>query len=133
MFIGFALGALSIFGPVKLGTALLLLIVPIVDVAWAIVRRLLSGHSIASSDKYHIYHRMLELGLSRRAVVLLFYGLCIVLGMIDLRLTKVYKLEACAVVALLVAASAVALEVRGRHAACATLSASHGRLPTVDQ
>jgi hypothetical protein len=55
------------------------------------VRRLLSGHSIASGDKYHNYHRMLELGLSRRAVVLLFHGLCIVLGMIDLRLKRVYK------------------------------------------
>src|SRR2546429_687188 len=47
MFIGFALGALSVFGPVKLGTALLLLIVPIVDVAWAIVRRLLGRRSFA--------------------------------------------------------------------------------------
>ncbi|MHB8620433.1 MAG: MraY family glycosyltransferase, partial [Chloroflexota bacterium] len=70
MFVGFALGALAIFGPVKLGTALLILIVPIVDVAWAIVRRLIGRRSFASGDKHHIYHRMLELGLSRRTVVL---------------------------------------------------------------
>src|SRR5947209_8643156 len=116
MFIGFALGALSIFGPVKLGTALLLLIVPIVDVAWAIVRRLLGRRSFASGDKHHIYHRMLELGMSRRSVVLAFYALCIALGVLDLLLVKKQKLAADAVVAVLAAAGAVALEVRGRRA-----------------
>jgi len=119
MFIGFALGALSIFGQIKFGTALLLLIVPIVDVAWAIVRRLLGRRSFASGDKHHIYHRLLELGLSRRAVVLLFYALCIALGVIDLLLYKKEKLIAFAVVAVVSAAGAVALEVRGRRAAAA--------------
>jgi UDP-GlcNAc:undecaprenyl-phosphate/decaprenyl-phosphate GlcNAc-1-phosphate transferase len=120
MFIGFALGALSIFGPVKLGTALLLLIVPIVDVAWAIVRRLLGRRSFASGDKHHIYHRMLELGMSRRSVVLAFYALCIALGVLDLLLVKKQKLAADAVVAVLAAAGAVALEVRGRRAEART-------------
>jgi hypothetical protein len=120
MFIGFALGALSIFGPVKLGTALLLLIVPIVDVAWAIVRRLLGRRSFASGDKHHIYHRLLELGLSRRAVVLAFYALCTALGVLDLLLVKTQKLEAFAMVAVLAAAGAVALEVRGRRAEART-------------
>jgi UDP-N-acetylmuramyl pentapeptide phosphotransferase/UDP-N-acetylglucosamine-1-phosphate transferase len=116
MFIGFALGALSIFGPVKLGTALLILIVPIVDVAWAIVRRLLGRRSFASGDKHHIYHRMLELGLSRRSVVLAFYALCTALGVLDVLLVKKQKLAADAVVAVLAAAGAIALEVRGRRA-----------------
>ncbi len=120
MFMGFALGALSIFGPVKLGTAILLVIVPIVDVAWAIVRRVLGRRSFASGDKHHIYHRMLELGMSRRSVVLAFYALCIALGVIDLNLFKRQKLEADAIVALLAAAGAVALEVRGRRAAART-------------
>jgi UDP-N-acetylmuramyl pentapeptide phosphotransferase/UDP-N-acetylglucosamine-1-phosphate transferase len=120
MFLGFALGALSIFGPVKLGTALLLLIVPIVDVAWAIVRRLLGRRSFASGDKHHIYHRMLELGMSRRSVVLAFYALCIALGVLDLLLVKKQKLAADAVVAVLAAAGAVALEVRGRRAEART-------------
>jgi len=115
MFIGFTIGALSLFGTApRIGTALLILIVPIIDVAWAIVRRLLGRRSFASGDKHHIYHRLLEVGLSRRAVVLLFYGLCIVLGLIDLKLYKGDKVIAFAVVAVLAAAGAVALEVRGR-------------------
>lgn len=114
MFLGFTIGALSIFGPVKLGTALLLLIIPITDVAWAIVRRALGRQSFASGDSRHIYHRMLELGLSRRTVVLLFYALCIVLGVIDLNLVKGAKIVAFVVVAVLTAAGAVMLEVLGR-------------------
>ncbi len=118
MFIGFTLGALSLFGTApRIGTALLILIVPIVDVAWAIVRRLIGRRSFASGDKHHIYHRLLELGLSRRAVVLLFYGLCLLLGLIDLQLYRGAKLIAFAVVAVLAAAGAVALEVRGRRLA----------------
>jgi len=118
MFIGFTLGALSLFGTApRIGTALLILIVPIIDVAWAIVRRLLGRRSFASGDKHHIYHRMLDLGLSRRAVVLLFYGLCIVLGLIDLKLYRGDKVIAFAVVAVLAASGAVALEARGRRVA----------------
>jgi UDP-N-acetylmuramyl pentapeptide phosphotransferase/UDP-N-acetylglucosamine-1-phosphate transferase len=116
MFIGFALGALSIFGPVKFGTWLLIMVVPIIDVAWAIVRRLMGRRSFASGDKHHIYHRMLELGLSRQSVVLIFYGLCMVLGVIDLNLYKRQKVVAFVVVAVLSAAGAVLLEVRGRRA-----------------
>lgn len=114
MFIGFALGALCIFGPVKLGTALLILVVPVLDVAWAIVRRLQGRRSFTSGDKHHIYHRMLELGMSRRGVVLTFYALCLALGVLDLNLVKLQKLLALAAVACVAAAGAVLLEVRGR-------------------
>ena len=117
MFIGFSLGALSLFGTLKFGTALLILIVPIIDVAWAIVRRLLGRRSFASGDKHHIYHRMLELGLSRRTVVLLFYALCIAFGLIDLNVYGRGKLVAFAIIAALAASGAVALEVRGRRVA----------------
>lgn len=124
MCIGFTLGALCIFGPVKLGTALLILAVPVLDVAWAIIRRLLGRRSFASGDKHHIYHRMLELGMSRRAVVLTFYGICAALGILDLRLVKIQKLIVLAVVAVLAGAAAVLLEVRGRRVQTPLASAS---------
>jgi UDP-GlcNAc:undecaprenyl-phosphate/decaprenyl-phosphate GlcNAc-1-phosphate transferase len=114
MCIGFTLGALCIFGPVKLGTALLILLVPILDVAWAIVRRLLGRRSFADGDKRHIYHRMLELGMSRRAVMLSFYALCIALGLIDLQFVKLQKLLVLLLMALLALLATVALEVRVR-------------------
>ena len=117
MFIGFALGGLSIFGPVKLGTALLVLLVPILDVAWAIVRRVLSGRSLMVGDKHHVYHRMIELGFSRRTTVLAFYALTLALGVVDLSLVKLAKLIAFILLALAAGAGLVLLEIRGRQAA----------------
>jgi UDP-GlcNAc:undecaprenyl-phosphate GlcNAc-1-phosphate transferase len=113
LFIGQALAALSILGPAKIGTALLILIIPVLDVAWAIVRRQLRGRSFLTGDKQHVYHRMLELGMSHLATVISLYALCIVLGMLDLVLVKLQKLIAFAVLGLLAAAAFVALEVAG--------------------
>lgn len=88
---GFILGALAVLGPAKVGTAMLILIVPILDVAWVYVRR---GRHFSMPDREHLHHRLLALGYSQRRIVLLFYGICIVLGLIDLQLTRIGKLLA---------------------------------------
>jgi UDP-GlcNAc:undecaprenyl-phosphate/decaprenyl-phosphate GlcNAc-1-phosphate transferase len=110
MFLGLALGALSIIGPAKLATALLVLIIPVLDVAWAIVRRRLRGRSFLSGDKQHVYHRMLELGLTHTQVVSAFYLLCGVLSVLDLALFKMEKLIAFVAVTTLVGVAFVLLE-----------------------
>jgi UDP-GlcNAc:undecaprenyl-phosphate GlcNAc-1-phosphate transferase len=78
-FLGFALAALSVLSVAK-GTVVLALVVPvaalaipIVDTAWAIVRRRLRGKSIATPDTEHLHHRLLDFGLSPRETVLVFY------------------------------------------------------------
>lgn len=112
MFLGLALGALSIIGPAKLGTALLVLMIPVLDVAWAIVRRHLRGRSFLSGDKQHVYHRMLELGLGHSATVLVLYSLCLSIGILDLLLVSMAKLVAFIVLALAASAGFIALERR---------------------
>jgi UDP-GlcNAc:undecaprenyl-phosphate GlcNAc-1-phosphate transferase len=52
---------------------LLVLAVPLVDVLWAIVRRLRRGRPVYAPDKEHIHHRLLEIGHSHRQAVLLMY------------------------------------------------------------
>src|SRR5205807_2599426 len=78
-FLGFTLAALSVLSVAK-GTVVLALIVPvaalaipIVDTAWAIVRRRLRGKSIAAPDTEHLHHRLLDFGLSPRETALVFY------------------------------------------------------------
>lgn len=110
MFLGLALGALSIIGPAKLATALLVLIIPVLDVAWAIVRRRMRGRSFLSGDKQHVYHRMLELGMTHTQVVSAFYLLCGVLSVLDLALLKMEKLIAFVAVTTLVGVAFVLLE-----------------------
>lgn len=112
MFVGLSLGAMSILGAVpKIGTALLVLSIPILDVAWAIVRRQLKGRSFLTGDKQHVYHRMLELGMSHTATVLFLYAVCVALAVVDLRAQKFDKLIAFGVVALLTGCVLVALEL----------------------
>lgn len=112
MFLGLAVGAMAIVGPAKLATTLLLLLIPVLDVAWAIVRRQLRGRSFLAGDKQHVYHRMLELGMTHTTTVLLFYGICVALGVIDLLLVKQWKLLAFAVLAILTGAVFIYLEVK---------------------
>jgi UDP-GlcNAc:undecaprenyl-phosphate GlcNAc-1-phosphate transferase len=84
MFVGYTLGVLSILGTAKVIVALLVLGVPIIDSFWVIVRRLSLGRSPFTPDRGHIHHRLLDLGLSHRATVLLIYGMCATLGVVSL-------------------------------------------------
>jgi UDP-GlcNAc:undecaprenyl-phosphate GlcNAc-1-phosphate transferase len=59
---------------------LLVLGVPIVDVAWIIVQRWRRGVSATQPGRDHLHHRLLELGLSQRQIVALYYVLCTAFG-----------------------------------------------------
>jgi UDP-GlcNAc:undecaprenyl-phosphate GlcNAc-1-phosphate transferase len=73
MFLGLALAVLADVGGAKLATVLLLLGVPILDVARVIARRLRQGRSPLRFDRAHLHHRLLAGGFSQRQVALLFY------------------------------------------------------------
>jgi UDP-N-acetylmuramyl pentapeptide phosphotransferase/UDP-N-acetylglucosamine-1-phosphate transferase len=80
MFLGFTLAVISIIGGAKIATALLALWLPILDVAWVIVYRLINSQSPAKAGRIHLHHRLLDLGWSQRQIVLLFTGISILLG-----------------------------------------------------
>ena len=80
MFLGYTMGALSVLGSAKLATGLLVMGVPIVDVAYTILRRRRSGARVQVFDKEHLHHRFLAMGLSQRATAGLFYALAIGFG-----------------------------------------------------
>ena len=84
--VGYALGALSIVGGAKVATALLVLLIPILDVAWQIVSRLWVGKSPSAGDRGHLHHRLFDLGLSQRAIVLLYYFCTAIFGALALML-----------------------------------------------
>lgn len=93
MFMGYALAILSIIGAAKVVVAVLVLGVPIIDTFWVLVRRLAGGQSLFAADRGHIHHRLLDLGLSHRATVLLIYAICASLGLMSLLVstaTQVY-------------------------------------------
>jgi UDP-GlcNAc:undecaprenyl-phosphate GlcNAc-1-phosphate transferase len=80
LFIGFALGCMSLLGVMKSAAAitlvapLLIIGVPVFDTASAIIRRWRSGRPIHEADNGHIHHRLLHRGFSQRQTVLTIYA-----------------------------------------------------------
>jgi hypothetical protein len=69
------------------------------------ISRLRAGRSIGSADRQHLHFRLLDLGLSQRQVVLIYYAYCVLLGaaalLIDSRLLKLVVLVALGLLTLL--------------------------------
>jgi UDP-N-acetylmuramyl pentapeptide phosphotransferase/UDP-N-acetylglucosamine-1-phosphate transferase len=103
-FLGYALGVSAIIGGAKLATVLLVLGVPILDVAWLTVARSAAGRSPAQGGRDHLHLRLRDLGFSNRQIVLFYYALSASFGLIGvLRLDQRLKLAALLLLALLVA------------------------------
>jgi UDP-GlcNAc:undecaprenyl-phosphate GlcNAc-1-phosphate transferase len=95
MVLGYALATLSILAPARIATALLVMGVPIVDVAWLIVSRWRRGESPAHAGRDHLHHRLLDLGLSQQQIVLLYYLFCLFFGGLALAVSsRLFKLIA---------------------------------------
>jgi UDP-GlcNAc:undecaprenyl-phosphate GlcNAc-1-phosphate transferase len=79
LLVGFLLGSYSVIWSHKsttilgLTAPLIALAVPLCDTVLAIVRRFLSSKPIFGADRGHIHHRLLELGLTPRKVVVMLY------------------------------------------------------------
>lgn len=89
-FLGFMLAIVSILGVAKTYTLAVIVLpvivlgLPIFDVLFAIVRRIVKGKSIKAvfkPDKGHLHHRLVEKGFTPKQAVLILYGLSASLGM----------------------------------------------------
>lgn len=85
-FLGYVLAVTSIMGLFK-GYALLscvlaalVLAFPILDTAFAIIRRFLNKQPILRADRGHLHHRLIDRGLSQKSAVLILYAISIICG-----------------------------------------------------
>jgi UDP-GlcNAc:undecaprenyl-phosphate GlcNAc-1-phosphate transferase len=109
LFLGFTLGCLSIIGGAKAAAVLLVMAIPVMDVAWLIVARLRRGQSPLVGGRDHLHFRLLDAGLPQRAIVLGYYAFCAAFGGLTLLVSsRLFKLIALLVLGLL-AASVLAL------------------------
>jgi UDP-GlcNAc:undecaprenyl-phosphate GlcNAc-1-phosphate transferase len=104
--LGFALGCLGIIGGAKVATVLLVLAVPIIDVAWLIVSRVRHGKSPFQGGRDHLHFRLLDLGLSQRQIVIGYYLISALFGglalIIEARIYKVLALGVLGIVTMIV-------------------------------
>ena len=89
-FLGFMLAVVSILGVAKTYTAAVIVLpvivlgLPIFDVLFAIIRRIIKGKSIKAvfkPDKGHLHHKLVAKGFTQKQAVLILYGLSASLGM----------------------------------------------------
>jgi UDP-GlcNAc:undecaprenyl-phosphate GlcNAc-1-phosphate transferase len=85
--LGYWLATMSVIGGAKVGTAFVVLAIPILDTAWVIGRRLLRGRSpFQGGDMEHLPQRIHGLGLSQLHTVLVLYLISGVFGLLSLTL-----------------------------------------------
>jgi UDP-GlcNAc:undecaprenyl-phosphate GlcNAc-1-phosphate transferase len=102
MTLGYTLATLSILAPARIATALLVMGIPIVDMAWLIVSRWRRGVRPSQPGRDHLHFRLLDRGLSQRQIVALYYGFCAFLGSLALLMPSgLYKLLALIVTGVL--------------------------------
>ncbi len=95
MFLGYALASLSILAPAKVATALLVLGIPIIDVAWLTVWRWRRRGNPMLAGRDHLHYRLLDAGLSQRQIVLFYYAFCATFGLLALLIEdRLFKLMA---------------------------------------
>jgi len=78
LFIGYVLGVTSLYWPksyasIIMFVPLLALGLPLLEVATTTIRRVVTGQKIYIADQRHLFHYLLESGMSHRGVVWLFY------------------------------------------------------------
>lgn len=90
LLLGFSLSLFPLMGISKasaFGTLIVpvtLLMVPIIDTAGAIFRRIRQKRPIHSPDKEHIHHKLLDIGLNEKQILSIIYGISIYLGAVSI-------------------------------------------------
>ncbi|RMG93938.1 MAG: undecaprenyl/decaprenyl-phosphate alpha-N-acetylglucosaminyl 1-phosphate transferase, partial [Chloroflexi bacterium] len=80
--LGYQLATLAIISPAKIATALLVMAVPIMDVAWQIVTRIRRGQNPLHGDRGHLHFRLSDGGLPVRRIVLGYYAVSLMFGLV---------------------------------------------------
>lgn len=94
LFSGFLLATLSVTGvmqadSVAMWIPILVLSVPIFDIAFASIRRILKGKSPFVADAEHIHHKLLRAGFSQNQTVLFLTCIAVILGGVSVVLINV--------------------------------------------
>ncbi len=115
--LGFILGILSIILGGKIATALLVMGIPILDVAWVITRRIWYKGSPFKADRKHLHFRLLDLGFSQPQAVGILWSISGIFGFMAIFLQSKGKLIALGgvFVVMLILAISVVLLYKHKH------------------
>jgi UDP-GlcNAc:undecaprenyl-phosphate GlcNAc-1-phosphate transferase len=103
-FAGFMLAVLAIVSGGKIATALLVMGIPLLDMMWVILQRVMRGQSPFSGDRRHLHFKLIEIGFSEAQAVIFLYMLTGIFGVSALFLQSRGKLIALIVLAVVMLA-----------------------------
>lgn len=103
-FAGFMLATLAILSTTKIGTALVVLGIPLIDAVYIGIRRIFQGKSPVWGDRGHLHHKLMDLGWGKRKVAVFYWLVTAVLGFMALRLDSRQKFYTMVLVSLLLGA-----------------------------
>lgn len=102
LFLGYTLAVLSIIGGAKIATILLVMGLPLVDLWWQILRRLVQGKNPMHGDRGHLHFRLVDMGIRQDHMVLGYYAFCAFFGSLALLTTsRLFKFIALVVMVVL--------------------------------
>jgi len=99
-FLGYILACLSVQGLFKFYAVIsfavpfLVLGVPIFDICFAFLRRILKGQNPMKADRGHVHHRLIDMGFNQKQAVAISYMLTAILGLAAVLLTTSGELRA---------------------------------------
>jgi len=111
-FLGLGLAVLSIIGGAKVALALMVMGLPIVNIAVVIINRIRQGRRPWQYDATHLHDRLRIAGFNPRQICYVFYALTTIFGILALYLFHFYKLIGIALVVLTMAALIVWIDHR---------------------
>ncbi len=103
-FAGFMLATLAILSTTKVGTALVVLGIPLIDAVYVGMRRLLTGNSPVWGDKGHLHHRLLQLGWGKRRIAVFYWSVTAILAFAAIKLNSTLKFYTIVLTALVIGA-----------------------------
>ena len=113
-FLGFAVATMGIIAGARVATVLLVFGIPLLDVAWQILRRVRSRQSIGEGDRGHLHFQLQDMGFSQRGIVLAYYAFCAAFGALALSLSsRLYKVVALVLLGIIVTLVLAYLSRRG--------------------
>lgn len=108
---GLMIATLSILSSAKIATALLVMLIPVIDFVYTFSRRILSGKSPVWADKGHLHHKLLNLGWSHQKISLFYILTCATLGILATILTSLGKFILAASLSIIIFGAIIYLHI----------------------
>ncbi len=111
-FVGYLIGVMAVISGSKVATALLVIGIPALDVAFVMWGRWRNGGSVKQADRSHLHFKLYDRGLGQREVALIYFVISILFGAVTFLFSSWLKLAALGILLVIMTVTFVWLPKR---------------------